>query len=132
MAELLSQDERSLTVLGEVLGDSDGSHGTTRFQLPCRPFKTTPWPSITRSPPSCAWSTHSMCWGIMTRIESSRFEAEGAAFGGLAEAVSALSQQIREKIGATAGSATLLLQTAGKPWRTCGWWRKPGRKISGH
>ncbi len=52
--------------------------------------------------------------GVMTRIESARVEGEGASFVGLANAVAALSQEIRVQIGTTADSATLLLRTTSK------------------
>jgi len=50
--------------------------------------------------------------GMMTRIESARFETSGGTFVGLANAVMSLSRQIREHIGATANSAHALLETA--------------------
>lgn len=49
--------------------------------------------------------------GMMTRIESAHFENAGTTFVGLAEAVAALSRQIREETGRTADSATILLAT---------------------
>jgi hypothetical protein len=49
--------------------------------------------------------------GMMTRIESARFESAGTTFVGLAEAVAALSRQIREETGRTADSATILVAT---------------------
>ncbi len=50
--------------------------------------------------------------GMMTRIESARFETSGGNFVGLADAVMALSRQIREHIVSTAGSAKALLETS--------------------
>jgi methyl-accepting chemotaxis protein len=112
IAELLSQDERSLAVLGEVLnaGDGGGQHGEVLAAVQ----------GIQQNAVAVQGAIATVVrlvntfdvLGIMTRIESSRFEAEGASFGGLAQAVSALSQQIREKIGTTAESAAVLLQTS--------------------
>ena len=55
--------------------------------------------------------------GVMTRIESARVDGEGASFVGLANAVAALSQEIRVQIGTTVDSATLLLRTTSKAAR---------------
>lgn len=52
--------------------------------------------------------------GVMTRIESSRFEAVGGTFLGLADAVAALSLQIREQIRATAESAGVLRRSTAR------------------
>jgi hypothetical protein len=51
--------------------------------------------------------------GVMVRIESARFQGADATFVGLAETVTALSGQIRERIGATTESAESLVETTG-------------------
>src|SRR5579884_2224955 len=49
--------------------------------------------------------------GIMTRIESARFEAAGVTFTGLADSVATLSRQIREQMSTTADSSAVLVET---------------------
>ena len=112
IAELLSQDERSLAVLGEVLNarDGGGQHGEVLAAVQGIQENAVAVQGAIATVVRLV-NTFDVL-GIMTRIESSRFEAEGASFGGLAQAVSALSQQIREKIGTTAESAAVLLETS--------------------
>lgn len=52
--------------------------------------------------------------GVMTRVESARFETAGSTFTDLADAVGVLSRQIREQVGATAMSAAELTETASR------------------
>ncbi len=55
--------------------------------------------------------------GVVTRIESSRFNGSGVTFVSLADTVSGLSRQIREQIGLTGDSAEVLLETVSQASR---------------
>ena len=111
MAALLSHDDGSLSVLDELLQtaqqDQQSDQVVTAVQDIERNAKT-----IHQATEAVARLVNTFdVLGVMTRIESSRFEAVGATFVGLADAVAALSLQIREQIRATAESAAVLRQS---------------------
>ncbi len=110
--QLMSSDEGSLAVLDEVL---QAARGTTQegdvlvnVQTLQQNAKTIHQAIDAIHPIVNTFDV----LGVMTRIESSRFETAGASFAGLADAVTSLSRQIREQIGITAGSATEAFVTA--------------------
>ena len=112
IAGLLSQDDRSLAVLGEVLNAAEGTRRHDEILGAVLGIQENAV-AVHRAIAAVVRLVNTFdVLGMMTRVESSRFEVEGVDFGGLAEAVTALSQQIREKIGATAESAAVLLQTS--------------------
>lgn len=114
IAELLSNDEGSLVVLDEVLktagddrrdheivGSIGGIHENSK--------------AIHHTIESFGRLVNTFdVLGMMTRIESARFESAGGTFVGLADAVMTLSRQIREHIDATARSAKSLLETTSR------------------
>ena len=111
IADLLSKDEGSLAALGEALEaagggrQKDGTVGAIQgiqgdAQGICRTVEC--FGRLVK--------TFDVL-GVMTRIESARFESAGGNFVVLADAVVVLSGQIREHIGATAVSVKALLET---------------------
>src|SRR6185437_15117967 len=112
IATLLSNDEASV-VLEEVLNTAgDGREGEKAVVVVDGIYGNAREISRAISAVSPLVRTFDVL-GIMTRIESSRFEAAGMTFTGLAESVTALSRQIREQMSTTAGSATVLGETIG-------------------
>ncbi len=111
MARVLSDDEGSLAVLTGVLeGTGERGQGDGNLVAACEMREKSQ--AILRAIEIFGRLVNTFdVLGIMTRIESARFEAAGGMFVGLADAVIALSRQIREHIGATAGSAQALLET---------------------
>jgi len=110
VAELQAGDSGALTVLDEVLAaacqlqKTGHSEKVRELQTQARAIQQ----AIETIGP--AVKTFDVL-SVMIRIESVRCEATGAIFVGLADAVTQLSQQIRERIGATAGAAGVLLET---------------------
>jgi len=112
IATLLSNDEASL-VLEQVLNTADdGREGEKAVEAVNAIYGNAREISRAIDAVSPLVRTFDVL-GIMTRIESSRFEAAGMTFTGLAESVTALSRQIREQMSTTAGSATVLGETIG-------------------
>jgi len=111
VASLMADDAGALAVLDEVLtaacdsGRSQGLRATIHeIQDDAK--------SIHRTIQSVAPIVATFdVLGVMTRIESVRFEGAGTTFVGLAEAVAALSRQIREETARTADSAAILVAT---------------------
>jgi chromosome segregation ATPase len=111
ISQLLTQDEGSLGMLGDVLnaaGESQSEAGIVAtvegIEASAKAIRQTIGVVVRLV------NTFDVL-GMMTRIESSRFESDGSTFAGLADAVTGLSRQIRERIAVTADSATVLLQS---------------------
>ncbi len=114
IAEVLSHDTDSLAVLDEVLTAAGGSGRSDGVAVAIGEIRESA-KSIHQAIQGFGPLVETFdVLGVMTRIESVRFEAAGAAFAGLADAVTALSQQIRQQIGATADSAAVLLETTSR------------------
>lgn len=112
VAELLSNDGGSLVVLDAVLQSAGENRQDQDILESARAVQENSL-SIRRTIESFDRLVNTFdVLGMMTRIESARLEASGGTFAGLADAVMALSRQIREHIGATADSAKALLETA--------------------
>jgi hypothetical protein len=109
-AELLSNDAGSVAALAEVLTVTCGGRRGSDIAVSIREIRENA-KSAHRAIQTIGPVVKTFdVLGVMTRIESARFEG-GAAFVGLADAVAALSPQIREQIGITSDSAALLLET---------------------
>jgi len=111
MAEFLSDDEGSLTLLDGVLKAAGEDHEDHRIVATVGGIQENVQ-AIHRAIESFDRLVNTFdVLSMMTRIESARFEAVQGSFVGLADAVMALSRQIRQQIGATSGSAKALLET---------------------
>jgi len=111
IAELLATDAGSLAVLDEVLQSTLGSTEARDMAAAVAGIQQQA-KSIHRviETVSPVVRTFDML-GVITRIESSRFEGTGVTFVSLADAVGILSRQIREQVAVTADSAAELLET---------------------
>lgn len=110
IAALLANDQASV-VLEEVLSAAhDGQDGEQAVQMVERIQENAR--EISREIYSVSPLVRTFdVLGIMTRIESARFEAAGVTFTGLADSVATLSLQIREQMSTTGASATVLVET---------------------
>jgi methyl-accepting chemotaxis protein len=111
IAELLSNDAGSLVVLDEVLSATCASRDGNGIAAAIEGIQESA-KSIHQAIQAIGPVVKTFdVLGVLTRIESAHLEGAGATFVGLADAVVLLSQQVREQIGATAESATVLLET---------------------
>jgi methyl-accepting chemotaxis protein len=111
VAELLSNDGGSLTVLDAVLQRA-GEDRQDQEIMECARTVQEKTVSIHRAIESFDRLVNTFdVLGMMTRVESARLEASGGTFTGLADTVMTLSRQTREHVGATAHSADALLKT---------------------
>lgn len=114
MAGLLSHDEGSLSVLDDVLQSAGDAQQDLVLVETVQGIEENAH-AIHRAVEAFSRLVNTFdVLGVMTRIESARFESAGATFVGLADAVMTLSRQIREHIGVTAGSAKVLLETTAR------------------
>lgn len=114
VSDVLSSDEGSLDVLGDLLTatrEGNRGDGVAAAIQDIQQIAEAAHHAIQAIGPMVDTF---YALGVMTRIESVRCKGAGAAFLDLADAVNRLSRQIREQIGATDESATILLNATSK------------------